>query len=239
MTEHIFIQTLIEENLVMIGLIVAVPILLLYAYKRIRAIPTQPDYIKIFHNQQIADERLNRTEKRYGWKFLYRGHSLLGKIITVSDTKYKTPKKGDYEGVGKREWQQQPKETVNIISITFRRLVFNLGFYKIFHWHRDILKFTEKDHYAIEEGGKLVFPSDVSFTALGECYATVNSYEKLSRVILDNFSTRLLMANTNLMAGEMAKISSISPQMAHELNIKRLEIDKIKAEKMMKMGNII
>ena len=233
------LSAFIENNLIYIILIFGIGIGGVFLYKMIRGIPKQTDFIKVFQEKTISDEAMNKTDKKFGIKSLWRGHQYIGRILTYSDTFQKIQTKTEAKEDNRGWKDKKPPEKIIVHTITFKTPSFRILGFKFFGFKKEILKFTDKDRYKVEEKGKLVFPSDVAFTALGYEYATVNSYPLLTRLIDDNWNKRLLEANVNLMASRMSQMSAESPEMAHELSLKRLEIERIKAEKQLKTGSII
>lgn len=231
----------IEENLALIVLIVGIPVGLLYLYKIYRKVPAQPDYIRVFKESMLWEEKLNKPDKKYGLKYIYRGKKKIGKILSMADGLYNVPRKSELHKVGRATDKGQPidvgKERLRIFTVTFRPIHYTFLGIDV-SWGKEILKYSEKDEFVVEDQ-KIIFGSDVSFTSLGQVYATLNSYQQISTTILDIWNKNLLQSNTNLYSSEMVKISAQTPQMAHELALKRLEIEKIKADKMAKLSNII
>ena len=201
----------------------------LILWKKLRKVNTQPDFIKIFKEQNIRDESLNETG-RFDVKWLYRGEEKLGRILDLDTQKINyTPTKQEFDTkAGIQGWES------DITTIVFRpkNAVLNL-------WlgEKRILRF--KPDEARVEGRKLVFPSSMGFTALGGEYITKTSFKEISTVIESDWNKRLFEANVNVMASKMSHISAETPEMAHELSMKRLEIDKIRADKQAKVGGLI
>jgi len=231
---NVFISQFINEYAIFIIIIVATGLGILYAYKMLRGIPKQVDYVKVFHESMIRDENLNVPDKKLGYKFLYRGEQLLGKIMSFSTGKFDLVK--DRETVKSMNWDKKKKEAKVVYTVTFRRPI-NVMRIKMFLGKKEILKYTDQDTFSTE-GNRLVFPEYVSFTSLGKVYMPINSYEDTSRIIQDDINRQLNSVQTNLYAGQMQSISAQTPEMAHELSLKRLEIEKIKAEKQMKQSFI-
>ena len=245
MSEHDFgaiMQAFLEDNIIFILIAMAIPIGFLFLFRALRKVPGQPDYIRVFRDEMIIDESMNKPEKKYGVKSLWRGRQVLGKVVTISDKIVNVPKKSELVKVGKMDSKGRPidvhKEKMRMFTVVFKKPALNLFLFKIF-MGKEIIHFSDRDEYTIEDKGRLIFPSDTAFTAIGKVFSTTNSYQQLSVVVLDVWNKNLLQANTNLMSSEMAKISAQTPEMAHNLSLKRLEIDKIRAEKQMKIGQII
>lgn len=232
-----------NENLGWIIIIIAMVFGMFILYRKVRKIPQNPDFIKIFHESMIGDESLNKRDKVFGLKWLYRGEQLIGRILTVSQNDFLVPKKSSIPDIGKSTRDGRPyelkREDMKIATITFKRPLLNLGITRFYRMKKDILKFTNRDNFRVEEKGKLVFPSDCSFTALGNVYATMNSYQQVSSVILDQYNKNLMVATNNLMAGEMQKVSSMKPEFAHALVMKDKEIQALREAKQAKMSGVI
>ncbi|MBU1613653.1 hypothetical protein KKC87_04500 [Patescibacteria group bacterium] len=227
----------IQENTIWIIIIVAVIIGLIYLYKLLRSVPKQPDYVRIFRDKMIQDEKYNKPDARYGIRRVYRGEQLIGSVASISENIFGVSKIMMTEKNFK--WDKIPRENVKVYTIAFKPPLFKILGFQLFSFKKEILKFTERDRWKIKERGHLVFPSDVGFTSLGHVYATQTSYRQLSRVIEDEFNKRLFEVNTQLFASRMTQISAETPEMSHELALKRLEIEKIKAEKQLKLGSIV
>lgn len=231
---NVVLQSIINDYGVLIAVGVASFFGITYLYKMIRKIPKQVDYVKIFHENMIRDENLNKPDQKLGYKYLYRGEQLLGKILSFATGKFDLLK--DPETVKSMYWDKKKKEAKVIYTVTFRRPIKFMRM-NLFLGKREILKYTDIDTWT-REGNKLVFPEYVSFTSLGKVYMPINSYEDTSRIVQDDINRQLMNVHTNLYAGQMQSISAQTPEMAHELSLKRLEIEKIKAEKSMKQSFI-
>lgn len=227
----------IQENTIWIIIIFGIIIGIVYLWKLFRSIPKQPDFVRIFRDKMVEDEKYNKPDGRYGIRKIYRGEQLLGAVSTISENLFGVSKIMMTEK--KMKWEKIPREQMKVYTVTFKRPLFKILGFQIFGFAKEILKFTDKDRWEIKDYGHLVFPSDVGFTALGNVYATQSSYRGLSRVIEDEFNKRLFEVNTQLFASRMSQISAETPEMAHELALKRLEIEKIKAEKQLKLGSIV
>jgi len=243
MADNLFVYNIVNEYGFFIVLIGGMLFGMIFMYKKIRKVPINPDYIKVFHEGMIGDEKLNHRERRFGVKLLYRGHELIGKVLTHSLVDYKVPKKSSLRNIGKTNYKGEPwkldEEKMSIHTVTFKKPLFNFIFFRIFSPKKEILKFSDNDNFKIEEKGKLVFSSDTAFNALGNVFATVTSYEQIASTILDHYHKNMLLASNNMYAAEASKIGSIPVQYAHELSLKRLEIEKIRAEKAAKLGQIV
>lgn len=231
---NVLISTFINEYAIFVIIAIAAVLGISYLYKMMRNIPKQVDYVKVFHENMIRDENLNIPDKNLGMKYLYRGEQLLGKIISFSTGKFDLIK--DRETVKSMNWDKKKKEAKVIYTITFKRPK-KLLYFRTFLGRKEILKYTEQDTWS-NEGDRLVFPEYVSFTSLGKVYMPINSYEDTSRIVQDDINRQLNSVQTNLYAGQMQSISAQTPEMAHQLSLKRLEIEKIKAEKQMKQSFI-
>ncbi|KKN60146.1 hypothetical protein LCGC14_0535240 [marine sediment metagenome] len=227
----------LEENLTLLVFAIGTPIALLYLYKYLRSVPKQVDYISIFKDRTVTDEQFNKPDKRFGVKTIWRGNKILGKVLTFSSTPYKSVKKTDTAKTA--SWDRKAREKIMVHTVTFKPIMFQFLGIEFMKFKKEILKFTDLDSFVIDENNKLIFPSNVSFNSLGSIYVTMNSYPQLSRIIEDDFNKRLFEVNTQLFASKMTQISAETPEMSHELALKRLEIEKIKQDKMMKLGNII
>ncbi len=194
--------------------------------RQMKKIPRMEDYTKVFKDQDIVDQQLNKPDK-YEPKWLYRGHELLGKIIAYDEQ--------PHEDIVSKE---QEKFMIEGFRETMTVLTFVPKLYgKICIGKGQILRFKSKE--AKVEEDKLVFPSTTGFTALGHEYVTKASFKESASIIEGTYAKRLFEANVNLFASRMAHISAETPEMAHELALRRLDIDRIKAEKQMKMGQLI
>lgn len=222
------LSQIINDYGVYIVIVIVVGFVIFMVYKMTKKVPQQPDYVKVFTEKSVDEEQLNKTGS-YGLKYLYHGDVKLGKITSFSDVYYNVDKR-----MKRFENEKNiPKERLKIFTVTFKKpmIKFFYGFKK------EILKFTERSDYKVEQK-KLVFPEYTTFTCVGNHFVTQDSLEPLSRVIEADFCKYLFSTNTNLMAAEMSKISAERPEMAHELALKRLEIEKVKAEKAAKLSSI-
>lgn len=217
----------LEQNMFNLVIVGGIAIMILIIYKKWQPTPKQPDFITVFHDNTIEDERLNVPDT-YEPKWLYRGHQLIGLIVGYDQHNYDNkdiPREEDKFGLYK--WSG------NITTVIFRTKTF----WKFFLGKKQILKFKSEE--ANIEENKLVFPSHSGFTALGQVYTTKSSYPEVSSIIEGVYSKRLFEANVNLFASKMSYVSQIDPIMSHELNLKKLEIEKIRAEKEKKIGSLI
>jgi len=227
-----------QDNFIYIAVAIGVPLIMYLIYRRVQKVPKMVDYIKIYRDGMIQDEDLNKPDSFLGMKGLWRGNMYLGKINTISESQVKLMAKPLEETKKVTEWKDVKRDTMTVYTVVFSKPLKKIGNKYIPNWKKSILKFTELDKHSFEND-KLIFPEDTMFTALGHVYATQNSYDKIARTVLDDHNKRLLMSNTNLMASEMSKISATTPEMAHEISMKRMEIEKVKQEKMMKMGQVV
>ncbi len=231
------LNVFLEENATLLAVVIGGPIAALYAYKYLRSVPKQMDYIQVFKDRTVTDEQFNKPDKKFGVKSVWRGSKMLGKVVSFSSTPYKSVKKTDTAKTAL--WDRKAREKIMVHTVTFKPVMFQMLGIEFMKFKKEILKFTDLDSHEISEDGKLTFPSDVAFNSLGNVYVTMNSYPQLSRIIEDDFNKRLFEVNTQLFASKMTQISAETPEMSHELTLKRLEIEKIKQEKQMKLGNII
>lgn len=212
------------EILLVVGMVFGFVIL----YKMMRSVPKQPDFVKIFKDQAIRDEDLNMPHD-LDPKFLYRGEKLLGRIVRIDsqDVKYEPPK------IEKETAQIYDKWEKNLTTVIFR----GKTFWNFYLGEKKILIFETGE--AKIDGRNLIFPSSVGFTAVGQQYTTKTSFRTVSQIIEGEWSKRLFEANVNVMASRMAHISAETPEMAHELSLRRLDIERIKAEKETKVSGLI
>lgn len=213
----------------------------LLVYRKTRGVPPNPDFIKVFKTMFIDDEKYNIPDKTYGVQYLYRGTELLGRIVSLSENVYNIAVKTAVAKTDKNDFRDKTERAeTRVVTVCFRPVWFRTPLFRrpVFKRSKDIIKFTDEDTYSLE-AGKLIFPEFINFTSLGKVYSTQSSYAKLSRVIEDDFNKRLFETNTNLFAAKMTQISAQTPEMAHELHKAQLEIDKIKAEKSVKLGNVV
>lgn len=220
------ITIFIEENMILIFILSGMFLGFFMLFKMIRKVPAQPDFIRIFKDQAIKDQQLNKPDE-YEPHWLYRGHKLLGKIVAYDEQPYNNQTTKEEDKFGLSNWK------ANLTTVIFIKPLFM----KFCIGSRQILRFKTEE--ANIENDRLVFPSDAGFTALGGEFITKKSFPEASAVIEGVYSKRLLEANVNIMASKMSHISSESPEMAHELNLKRLEIERIRAEKEKKIGQLI
>lgn len=222
------ISTFIEQNIwtIIIGVGTLVGFILLYRY--LRPVPRQVDYIKVFNEGTIRDEALN-VPHAYHPRWLYRGEGRLGKIVNIHSAivDYKPTKEEREKGQIYDDWKK------TLVTIVFREKTF----WKFYLNEKKILRFEEGE--ATYRDDKLIFPSDCAFTAMGKEYMTIGSFQYTSPIVEGNWNKRMLEANVNIMASKMASIASETPEMAHELSLKRLDIERIRAEKETKMSGLI
>lgn len=200
----------------------------LVLYKKMRATPSQPDFIRIFNERGIRDETLNVINE-YEPNFVYRGNQCLGRIVSYDTKKLKyNPTKQEIDTkAGIHGWEAE------IATVVFRPKTI----WKIYMGAKRILRFKVEE--AKIKDRKLIFPSTTGFTALGNEYVTKSSFKEASLLIDTEWSKRLFEANVNVFASKMSHISAETPEMSHELSLKRLEIEKIRAEKQAKVGGLI
>ena len=220
-----FLDAHLLELVIMGGMIFGFVII----YKKFRPNQTQPDFLKVMSEKNVKDEDLNVIQSLDA-KWLYRGEQRLGRILRSDSKKYNySPTKEEVAtkaGIG--GWQSE------ISTIVFRQKDF-LGAYLF--GQKKVLRFKPSE--AQVEGDRLIFASDMGFTALGNEYITKTSFREISTVIESEWSKRLFEANVNVMASKMSHISAETPEMAHELSLKRLDIERIRAEKQQKVGGLI
>lgn len=215
-----------EENLVLLLFLFGLIIVFVIIFKKFRSIPPKPDFVRIFHDQSIKDESLNKPNK-YEPKYLFRGDILLGKIVSIDSQPYESQTTKEDLKFGLEAWK------ADLTTVVFKPV----WKWKLCLGKKKILRF--KTNEAKIENHKLVFPSSMGFTALGNEYISKPSFKEVSTLIEGFWSKRLFEANVNVMASKMSHISSETPEMAHELNLKRLEIERIRAEKERKLGQLI
>lgn len=223
------INTFLDAHGFEIVLVVGMAIGFLILYKKLQPNKAQVDFVRIMNERNVKDEDLNDIGK-LDPKWIYRGEEKIGKVIKKDDKHftYKPTKEEVDTKAGIYGWE------ADITTIVFRPKSWFLGLYI---GEKKILRFKMGE--AIIRDRKLIFPSTVGFTALGNEYVTKNSFKELAQVIDAEYSKRLFEANVNVMASKMSHISAETPEMAHELSLKRLEIEKIRAEKQAKVGGLI
>lgn len=188
-----------------------------------------PDYVKIFKEQSIRDESLNKRNK-LDPKWIYYGDEKIGKIMTIDTQRYKyepTKEERDLK-VGIYGWEE------NITTITFRD---RNPIINIWVGEKKIMRFKESEGKRF--GSKLMFSSDFGFTALGNQYTTKTGFKETAGIIDSEYSKRLFEGNVSIMASKMAGISGETPEFAQERELRRLEIEKIRMEKQSKVGGLI
>jgi hypothetical protein len=70
----------VQDNLLTIIIVIGMAFVCLLLYRKLRRIPAQPDFLRIYQEQEIRNENLNKPDATYGLRYLYRGHQLLGII---------------------------------------------------------------------------------------------------------------------------------------------------------------
>lgn len=226
---NIVFTQFIDQNFIWIAISFGMLLGFLVLYRMIRKVPPKPDFIKVFRDQYARDESLNLPSE-FDARILFRGHQLLGKIVGYDVQLHEYVTDFDEKKFAYENWRTQMSSLVFIRPKKFIWFTFYVG-------KREILLFKKTE--AKQEGEKLVFPSDTGFTALGSVFVTKTSFKEASSIIEGVWSKRLFEANVNVMASKMSHIAQESPEMAHELNLKRLEIERIKAEKDKKVGQLI
>ena len=234
------INTFIEDNLLFLIMAFGILIGFIILWKKMRKVPANPDYLKIFKEKNIHDEMLNKRNK-HDPVWLMKGEEVIGRIVAWDSQNYKyVPTKLEKDAGMWDNWEK------NITTVVFKEG----SRWKWFLGQKRILRFSAEDEGKFEDGklvkhgvirqkNKLVIPSDIGLTALGDEYITKDSYQHISRIVLGEYDKRLMEANVNLMAGHMSKISAETPEMAHELALKRLDIERIRAEKETKVSGLI
>lgn len=238
------ISMFFQQNIMWIALAGGIIFGFIILFKKVRSIPAKPDYIRIFQDRSIRDEALNKPN-RYDPKWLYRGDKKLGRIVTIDTKIWKSEKTKEESRIygyskKKKEIEEPEHEFTSPIDyeVMITTIVFRMDCFLKFLWYnKRILRFRTEE--ATVKDDKIIFDSNVGFTALGNEYTTRTSYPETSAIIEGHYSKRLFEANVNVMAGRMEKISAETPEMAHELNLKRLEIEKIRAEKEKKLGSLV
>jgi hypothetical protein len=229
----------VQDNLLTIIIVIGMAFVCLLLYRKLRRIPAQPDFLRIYQEQEIRNENLNKPDATYGLRYLYRGHQLLGIIQSLSHTWVNSERKPQTTSKFLRQDQkvyEGTKAKIKIGTVTFKRPVWKFkGLGKT-----DILRFTEEDDFTEEHSRKaLVFPETTAFNCIGNTYCTVNSYPVLSRVLEDNFNKHLFNLNANFMASAMSQIQGIRPEWAFMLEQKRMEIQAAEKAKQMKISGIL
>lgn len=221
-------NALIDEYLFEIIILGAVFIGIIILYKKLRIVPKTPDFVRVFRDQLIRDEVMNKPSK-YEPRWFYYGDKLIGRIISYDrqNVKYNPPKQEKEAGMYEK-WEKK------IVTMTIMKKTW----WKICLSGKEIIMFQESEAEQ-QKGRKLVIPSDLGLTALGQVYSTKSSYHFTSRIIEGDWNKRLLEANANVMASRMSHIAQETPEMAHELSMKRLDIDRIRAEKESKVSGLI
>lgn len=217
----------LDENIFSIMIVGGVVVGFVFLYRMLRKVPTQPDYVGVFHDLNIRDEQMNKPTK-IDPKMLWRGTEPLGKIISYDTQTYNyNPTKEEKE---KGMYDKFLKE---ITTIVYRPKTF----WKFYFGEKRIV-LLEKGEGVIQEH-RFVIPSSVGLTAIGKTYVTKGSFTETARIVDGTFSKRLYESNVNVMASRMSHIAQETPEMAHELNLARLKIEQIRAEKETKMGGLI
>lgn len=202
---------------------------IVFLISKFKGVKKIPDYVKIFNEQSIKDESLNKRNK-LDPKWIVYGDEKIGKIMTIDTNRYSyTPTKEEFATkAGISQWED------NITTVTFRdrNAIINL-------WlgEKKIMRF--KDTEGKRWGDKLIFSSDLGFTALGNQYTTKTGFKETSGVIEADYSKRLFEGNVTIMASKMAGISGETPEFAQERELRRLEIEKIRMEKQSKIGGLV
>ena len=231
MVETAFLNEILDKHGLEIVIGVGSLIGFMILYKKLRSIPKQPDHPRIMAEKMVEDESLNKLHKLNA-KWLYRGEEKIGRILTTDTKKYNyTPSKEELDTkAGMKGWE------MDITTIVFKPKDF-MGLY-LFSGKK-LVKFKESEASISENHKDLIFSSDMGFTALGNVYMTKTSYTEISNVVEAEWSKRLLESNVNIMASKMSHIAAETPEAALELSLKRLEIEKISAEKQAKVGGLI
>jgi len=193
-----------------------------------KRIPTTPDYMKIYEQKAIQEEKLNKPDKKFGPKWLYRGDVYLGKILTFNEQDYKVEIKDE------KGRETEPAETKKMITLTFRP-------HLIGRFHRRAKNIVRilRDEIVFEGQHKLILPSNLSLTNLGNEYVSQNNFKFISQVLTDTWNKRLLENSANATANQMLKISGFVTEFAQERQLKELEIKKMQEEKKLRQGSII
>lgn len=204
--------------------------------RKIQPIKKQPDYMEVFKTMFIEDEALNVPNKIYGLKELFKGGEKLGDIVSFSHQFVNAAKKTvmSYDE-GKSRWKEIPREMIEVYTIVFSKPS-SIPLIGMFFKQNYIMKFEPINQHEIQNK-RIIFPEWVSFTQMGKVYFPKESFGKISRVIDDDYSKRFWEVNTQSYAATMANISAQTPEMAHELALKRLEIQAAKEARMVKTGS--
>jgi hypothetical protein len=221
----------ILNNMIGIAAIAGVAVLGVFVIRMFRKTPKNPDYVKIWADKSVEDEVLNVPDRLFGLQYVFRGERLLGKIMKYDEQKVKinpTPENPDEK---KEKYAEGKEQTV--CTITFRqRSSLNLFLGKI----QQILCLLQDFK---TEGNKIVFPSSTGFTSLGNHYIVKSSYPEGAKVVEMNWARRFAEAQANAFGNQMLKISGLVVEYAEERRLRELEIEKLRAEKQIKSGNII
>lgn len=229
----------INDNAILIIVVVAALVILFLVLKHTGGKKTpRKDFMKIYKEEQIKGESLNKPDKLFGLKTLWRGHELLGRIVTFSEMIYSVPKKPSDTKFESR-FKDVPRKEIPVMTITFRKTWFKILNAQVYRRESDILRFTHEDEWHVQKNGRLVFPSHTPFHSLGEQYLTLNSYEWTSGVVQDQINKSLFATTNNAYAAQMERISLFEPQANLQLQIEREKIKQIEASKKLQMSNVI
>jgi len=223
------IQDFLTDNLAVFIVGIVIIIAILIVYKKLKGIPLIPDYVRLFNEANIKDEQLNKPTK-FSPKWVYRGDNKIGKINTL-DTKTVESNPKDIPTFQKEDNRIEFVEKVTTLTVKINH------FWFIWYGKPILLKYKEGE--AEIKGDKIIFSSDTGFTSIGYEYMTKTMFKEGISILDGHYAKRLFETNVNLFASRMAKISAETPEMAHEINLRKLEIDKIKAEKERKMGSMM
>ena len=219
------------DNILYFVIVAAAAFGIFFAYRFLKKIPKNPDYVRIWNEQNIEDEKFNKTDTMFGYKFLFRGERLLGKILTFSNVKMSinpTPEDPTKYKEGKAEEIEE-----DICTVVFKPHTTG----KLYLGKKTMIKFLKDD--VRYEGKRIAIPENYAITALGNCYFVHQSLPAITKSIEANWSRRFAEAQANAYGQQMLKVSGFITEYAQERRLRELEIDKLKAEKQLKMGTVI
>lgn len=229
MAETVLLNEFIDKHGLELIIAGATLIGFIILYKKFRPQQKQIDYAQLNAEMMVKEERFNKPNS-LDPKWIWRGDEKIGRIISIDKNSYRyNPTKEETSiKAGLTGFE------ADLMTVTFKQKDF-MGTY-IFTKPK-MMMFSPDDARVREKN--LLFSSDVGFTAIGHVYTTKTSYKQVAQVIESEWSKRLLESNVTVMASKMSHISAETPEMAHELSLKRLEIEKIRAEKQAKVGGLI
>src|SRR3990167_82061 len=129
MVEASSVNAFIEDNLIVL-------------WKKMRKVPANPDYIKIFKERNIKDELLNKSNK-HDAKCLMKGDEVIGKIVAWDRQAYKyMPTKLEKEA---GMWDSWDKKITTVVFKEGSRWKWFLG-------QKRILRYSEDDEGTTDNG---------------------------------------------------------------------------------------